>query len=239
MQKLTFKKDQIVASFWDTEAEDWQDRSLSESSLPLSWFLPYETFVEDDVTLRDILDQLELHASYINLIFINYLKGIPYSDLVNELKNMEQIEPLHKIDAVCLLWGSEVKQLDSEENSIQVYSTLMGLEMAEDEDSGDDELFNIHEITPAQLLDSEFIVDDLIEFYPDESPEETILDGVTSWTLFDVLRSILNELSTYSIVAGIFKRSETEGDAPISSTDLFEHMEDLDKFFNSDQTPRK
>lgn len=41
MQKLTFKKDRLVASFWDSEKEDWQERDLAESSLPLSWFFPY------------------------------------------------------------------------------------------------------------------------------------------------------------------------------------------------------
>jgi hypothetical protein len=241
MQKLTFKKDKIIASFWDTESEDWQDRSLSESNLPISWFLPYETYVDDGVTLRDILIQLEEHSTYLNLIFINYLKGIPFSDLINELKNIEQVETPHKIDAICLMWASEVKPPtdEDEESFIQIYSTLMGLTMAEDEDLEEDELFSIHEVTSTQLLDSEFVIDDIIEFYTDDKPEETILDGVTSWTLYDVLKSILNDLSTYSIVSGLFKRSEGSAEAPIQITELLEHLADLDKFFKSDQTSRK
>lgn len=240
MQKLTFKKDRLVASFWDTEAEDWQERDLAESSLPLTWFLPYETYVDEGVSLADMLRLLKPHESYINLVFIHYLKGIMFGDLVDELISTKSQEEFHKIDAVCLMWVSQVKPIEGdEENLLDTQPVLMGLEMSEDDEGEDDEFHSIHEVTPTQLLESEFVIDDLIEFYTHEDPDETLLSGVTSWTLFDVLRSVLSELSTYCLVSGLLKRVDSESVAPIDSIELFDHLSDLDKFFNSGQIVKR
>lgn len=240
MQKLTFKKDRLVASFWDPEIEDWQERDLSESSLPLSWFLPYETYVDEGVSLNNILTLLQPHESYLNLIFVNYLKGIPFSDLVEELRSAEDQDDFHKIDALCLMWIAQVKPIEGdEENEIEVQPAIMGLEMSDDEDGEDDEFHSMHEVTPAQLLKTDFVMDDLIEFYTGSEPEDTILSGVTSWTLFDFIRAVLGEISTYCLVSGLLRRNGTDSSAPINSIELFDHLADLDKFFNLGQIVKR
>lgn len=237
MQKLTFKKDQIIASFWDNDTETWQDRSLAESSLPLSWFLPYETFVEDGVTLRDILTLLEPHSQYINIIFLNYLKGLPFQELLEKVNQVNQEDLGLSVDAVCLMWISEIKPIDGDDMpSIQVYPTMMSLEMSDDEDAEEDEFHSIHDISPTQLLDSSLAIDDIFEIYEEAEPDELIFEGVTNWTLYDFIRTIVNEVSTYAIVLGVLNRADLKtAEAPISSTELFEHMSDLDNFFNISQ----
>src|SRR5690606_28466762 len=147
MQKLTFKKNKLVALFWDSEKEDWQERDLAESNLPISWFFPYETYVDEGVSLNDILTLLKPYESYLNLMFINYIKGIPFSDLVDKLKNADSGEELQKIDAICLLWIAQVKPTSGEEPSIEVQPVIMGLEMSEDEDLENAEFHSIYEVT--------------------------------------------------------------------------------------------
>lgn len=238
MQKLTFKKDRLVALFWDSEKEDWQERDLAESNLPLPWFFPYETYVDEGVSLNDILTLLKPYESYLNLMFINYIKGIPFSDLVDKLKNADSGEELQKIDAICLLWIAQVKPTSGEEPSIEVQPVIMGLEMSEDEDLENAEFHSIYEVTPAQLLNNEFVIDDLIEFFSDSDPDDVTLSGITSWTLFDFLRTVLGELSTYCLVSGLLKRNDSDT-APIDSIELFDCLEDLDKFFSSGQSVKR
>ena len=234
MQKLTFTKSGIIASFWDSESENWQERPLLESALPISWFLPYETFVEEDVTLNDILTHITEYHLHLDLIFVNYLKGIPVETLIDNLKNARPWDERVKVDAMCLLWFASSKSIEGEEDpQLDTYPTLMGLEMSEDEDLDEDEFHSMHEVTITQMMNSPFILDDLIEFFEAEDPEEILLSGVTSWTLFDFLRSIFGELVVYSLTCGIFQRVEGDVEPPISSTELFEHLDDLDKFFKT------
>ena len=90
MQRITFKKDKIVVSFWDSDSDTWQERPISKSDLPLPWFLQYETFVDEDVTIREILTQLKPHAQYLNIIFLSYLKGILFQDLLDKVSKVNQ-----------------------------------------------------------------------------------------------------------------------------------------------------
>jgi hypothetical protein len=232
MQKITFHKKSIQVSFWDETAEDWQDRDISKSELPITWYLPYEVFVEEGVTIREVLTLLKPYSEQINYVFINYLKTVSFESLLESLFGADREDTLDDdVSLICMLWVGQVKPLDDEEDELSAYPTLMALDATGDEDSDEDEFISIHEISITQLLDKPLIIDDLLEYVDDLMDSQ--FSGITSWSLFDFIRTLANELTTYSFVTGVFPKSELDNLPPLSSTELFEHMEDLDDFFKN------
>ena len=180
MQKITFNKKSILISFWDEAGEKWIDRNIAEADLPISWYLPYEVFVEPKVTIRDVLRLLEPYSDQLNFIFINYMRGLLFNDIVKLLTSAKNEKSKLKVDAVCLIWVGEIKPINEEEESIDIYPTLMALDMDElDPDGENDTFHSALDINIKQLLDSELVVDDLLELYRAEEPDETEFSGVT------------------------------------------------------------
>ena len=236
MQKITFNKKSILISFWDETNEKWIDRNIAEADLPISWYLPYEIFIEPKVTIREVLKLLEPYAEQVNFIFINYLRGILFDDLMKVLTSAKNEKSKVKVDAMCLIWVGEIKPINEEEDeeSIDIYPTLMALDMDElDPDGENDKFYSALDVNVKQLLDSELVVDDLLELYREEDPDETEFSGITSWSMFDFVRGLLGELVMYAFANRMVQISELSNLPPLTAAELFKHMENLDKFFKN------
>ena len=237
MQKVTFTKDSINFSFWDESNESWIDKSISESELPITWFLPYQTYVDKGVTIRQILNVLKAYEPEINFMFVNYLKGMLLVDLIKMFDEASsESSSIEKVDAICLIWSGQMQPVETDEGYyINIQPGLMALEIDESLEEND-QFHDIYEISIDQLLNKPLIMDDFIEFYDESDSDEVILSGSTNWTLFDFLRSLLNDIMMYAYVVKIFPTdSSTMKLPPMTSRDLFDHMENLDKFFKRGQ----
>ena len=239
MQKITFTKKAILISFWDESQEKWQDRDISESQLPISWYLPYEVFIEPKVTIRDILTLLEPYFDHLSFIFVNYLKGLSLDDVKKCLTDSKSEKPIVKIAAMCLIWVGEIKEIEGDEESIDIYPTLMALEIDADDPGGENDTFHSAlDVNLKQLMDSEFVLDDLLEIYREDDPEQTEVTGVTGWSLFDFIRGLLSELVIYSFANRLIQLSELSNMPPLTADELFKHMDNLDKFYKNERKIR-
>jgi hypothetical protein len=230
MNKLTFTKKSILFSLWDESSTKWIQRDITETDLPITWYLPYEVFVDEGVTLRDVIQLLTPYTQSLNFVFVSYLKGLLFEEVLDSLQTSEVRTTSIKADAICMLWVGQIKPLDDEDDSIDMYPTLMALEMGEDEDGEEDEFHSIYELSVNQLLDKQLVLDDFLEFYDESQPEETTFSGVTNWSFFDFTRCILSELVMHCFTNGLFPTSDAHIN-PMTSTELFEHLDQLDIFF--------
>lgn len=228
MEKIIFKKEALIASFWDTESVKWINKPIASSNLPISWFLPYRVEIEEGLTIKEILILLEPYVEQIDYIFVNYLKGLQFQTLTTALFEATSEEESIKIDATCLVWASDIK-LEDEDYLTDIYPTLMALELGPDEE--DSELHPLHDMSASQLLNKELILDDLMELYEISDPETILFDGIVNWKLFDLLSGLLSELAIYAYGTGLVNFSEGSGLVPINSVDLFDHIDSLENFF--------
>jgi hypothetical protein len=236
MEKITFTKTDILYSFWDESSGKWIERSLSTSELPFSWYLPYEVYIDSDVTLLDLFDKLEKYSNLINVIFINHLKAIPLETLISLLKQNLDTPSNHEIDNLCILWSGEVKSVKNiEEPLINQTPAIMGLQFdntTDTLDEADDTLYSIRDMSVSQILELPIILDDILEFIDPDDDTDIILEGITSWTLYDVLGIICTELSTYCFVKGLLSKTYGIKTTPLAASEFFDYLETLDKFFN-------
>lgn len=230
MEKLTFTKDSINASFWNPEIAKWEIKPVESTGLPITWFLPYEVEIEDEVTVAQILKLIEPYSEQINFVFMNYLKGLQFSTLQEALSSAKSGKDSIEADVVCLLLASELKELD-EEYQVDTFPTIMALEVGEDEDSDDDQFHPLHDMSVSQLLNTPLFLDDWLEFYEESDPTDTLFECSVKWSLFDFLRGLLSELAIYAYGVGLVTFAEGSGLVPINSQELFEHINILDNFF--------
>ena len=230
MEKIIFKKEALLASFWDVSEIKWVNRPVASSELPITWFLPYIVEIEEGLTIREILGLISPYIEQIDFIFINYLKGLSYQKLVDALFSSPITEEVHKSDATCLLWVAEVKTVNGE-NHTDVCANLTSIEFGPDEDEDDSVLYPLTDMTISQLLDKELVLDDWLELANVMSPDEILYEGVNQWTLFDFIGGILSELAIYAYSTGLVSFEEGSGLVPINSIDLFDHIDSLDNFY--------
>lgn len=223
-------------SLWDETDEKWIERNILESNLPITWYLPYEVYLEENITVADVLDLLSEYTDQINFIFINYSKGIPFEEIVKCLVEAKPKKSNLKIDSVCLLWIGELSEADEEFDEVEIYPAMMALEIDEtDPDGENDQLYNISELNIKQLMNSNLVLDDILEIYRTDGSEEIAVSAITSWTLFDFIRGLLNDLLSYAIINRLLLVSEFSKVPPLNSEELFNHLDNLDKFFKSGQ----
>lgn len=232
MQKITFTKDSILVSIWDEVGEKWQDRSIADSNLPLSWYLPYEVFIDPGVTIKDVLGHLTRYLEQVNFLFINQLRGLSLDDVIKILEEAKSEKSKIQADEMCIIWVGKIID-DDEDDMINIYPALMAIEI--DPDSDVETFHSAHDLEVDQLLGLEFSVDDFLELFNENNPAQTELSGIVSWRMFDFIGGLLEELVTYSFANRLIQISELSNLPPMTSIELFKHMESLDKFFNNGQ----
>jgi hypothetical protein len=162
------------------------------------------------------------------------MRGLPFDELVKLLNSAKIEKSKVEVDAVCLIWVGEIKPVTDDEDAVDIYPTLMALAMDELDPEGENDKFHsVLDINVKQLLESELVVDDLLELYRAEEPEDTEVSGIASWSLFDFMRGLLGELVMYAFANRMVQLSELSNLPPLTADELFKHMENLDKFFKN------
>lgn len=240
MDKIKILKDSIVYSQFNETSGAWMDIDIANSELPITWYLPYDVELEDGITIKEVLSQLEKYAQQLNFIFINQLKGLQIENLTQLIQTASIPDSELEMDVLCLLWACETKPGDDEFQAINMYPLIMALEMSEDDDDdSEDALHNIYDLSANQLLNTRLVLDDLLEIYTHNDDEDPVFTGITAWPLYDFIRTLCNELVVYTYSSGTFPTVKDGESLKLTIDELFEHIEDLDKFFKKDNPSKK
>lgn len=236
MHHITITKTTMLASIWDDLLSEWRDEDIAISDLPIVWYFSHDVVIEENVTLRDIITQLKNHANILNIVFVSYLIGISIESLYESLLIEEPIASDNDIDTICLLWIAESSTVE-DIVQLNMYPTMMALQVLSEEDDDDDTepdaFYSIRELTCSQLLDTSFILDDIFELYDEADPDDVIYSGTVTWSLYDLIKAVLTDLTTYSLTTGKFKKPDSIEITPMTVPELFVHLDKLDKFFSN------
>jgi hypothetical protein len=178
-----------------------------------------------------VLTLLSAYTDELNFMFVNYLKTIPYEKLVSVLIESDDIEHSNEIDSICLLLAGQIKEIEDSETLLITQPRLMAFEIIDEDRVDDDDLYSVLEISVKQLLDTQFILDELVEYYDDVNPDDEPFSGLVDWTLFQFISGLFSELAVYALIKGLMPGVENLAFAPLTVSQLFEHLEELDQYY--------
>jgi hypothetical protein len=231
MDKLTIRKTGLYFSFWDESSEDWIERSIADSSVPLTWYLNYPIQFDGQLTVRELLTVLKPYSDILDLVMIRELAGTTLADIYKLLDEGSptgaDILPSH----VYLIKLADAIPTKQEEEFIFLnsYPVLLGV-TEDDETVEDDELYSLSSMNFLDWCDLPIGVDDFLE-YIDSETEDTLLEGMINWTLYEALSAILHQISVTIQINQTSIVNSNPDSGPIQMADVFEWLDDLDRIF--------
>lgn len=233
MHKVTISKSGLFFSFWDDSTENWIQKSLADSTLPITWFMNYAVEIEEGLTVRSVLNLLKPYSEAVQFYFIQSLAGIDLAEIFM-LSDQATINAA-KIDAtqVFLLKIADVGKITEAEevfNFFEVQTVLMGLEIIDEDNSELDVLHPLASINFQDWCDLPLIADDWLEFI-DPKTETVYFEGLTNWTFAEVISTILSQaaitLQITQTVSDDYLTSPVK-DGPVEISHIWDWLDDLD-----------
>lgn len=231
MQRILIKKDAIIFSYWEEQSASWIDRNIKENNLPISWYLPYSIEIEKGVTLRDFLTLISYYEKEIELIFANYLAGIPMSVIRKQIESSDFVKKDLPINTLYLFKIGEINYVQDEELPlINIYPVLVGLYERENEIINED-VYYLSTYDVRNWVDHRIEIDDLIEF-TNVSTAEVETTGLINWNFFEMISTILYQVSiSFQVSKAILVNNDQLVSGPMLIDELFIWIDELDRIF--------
>jgi hypothetical protein len=233
MQNITLTKTGIYFPYWDEPSATWIDKEIKEAKLPISWYLQYPVQADEDLTVRDILMLIKPYYEQIHFIFSNSLEGVNLTDVYQLLEHPFKTDNPAPMNVLYMFKIGEASPLvDDDRLFYNMYPVLMGIYTTEEIEEED--IYHLSSYDIRTWCDLPFAIDGSFEF-TNITNEELVLDGVISWTLYEVLTCVLSQLSvTMQITETIpIKANSTILCGPILIGELLIWFEDLDRILLS------
>jgi len=231
MQTVTIKKDGIFFSFWDEQVASWVDRNILDSDFPISHYLPYNTRVEGEITIRDFLKHLSHFRPQVQQIFANALSGITCDQIAEIIETSKKPKSNVPMNAVYLFKMGKVFPVKDEEiDYLSTYSVLMGLFVEENVE--EDKVYHLSAFDVRDWVDLPFAIDSFME-YTDVQTEEILLNGLIDWKFFEVIHAVLNQITlTFQIrqMTSTVDLKKLES-GPMLIGELLVWIDELDRIF--------
>jgi hypothetical protein len=232
-QAITLKKDGIYFMYWDESTTTWLDKEIQTEQLPISWYLQYPVQADENVTVRDILLLLKPYIEHIQLIFANSLEGVNLSDVYDMLGQPMIKDTDIPINFIYLFKIGEASPIPEEDYMFySMYPVLMGVYESEEIESED--IYHLSSYDIRIWCDLPFAIDGFFE-YTDLTNDETVMHGITDWTLYEVILGILSQLAVSLQITKTIPITEnsTIDTGPVQIAELLTWLEDLDRILLS------
>jgi len=235
MEKIVIKPDGAFYAYLDEDTNEWKEKDLINSTLPISWYLPMQLEVHMGVSIKRILDLFERYNEQLSFIYARALKTLTMDDVTKILAEVPDAES-STLKSTCVVWVGDIhpsKEEDEEDDELITITTALigmdtvGLEEMEEIDEG---VFQLTNFNIAEWIKLPLYIDEYIDFV--RVGEETeALKGTYFWTLHDLFDCILNEISLTMFVSGLATSPDVEvlsKSAQMNISEFFDFLDDLD-----------
>ena len=173
MEKIIIKKSGLYFSFWDEPTLSWNDRLISDSDLPITWYFQYSIEIEEFLTISDLLLLFAQYQEDLEFAFSKSLLIVPFNEIlsiINKPVGPSLIEPTE----LYLIKLGEIRKSEISIPYIISYPTLMGLEVI-GETGDDDVLYSLTDIAFDDWRTLTIQIDDYLEYMDTEKNEVEFL----------------------------------------------------------------
>ena len=238
MHKVSINKTGLLFSFWDDQSEKWIQRSISDSNLPINWFMNHAVEIEEGLSVRGILDLLKPHSKELQEYFIQNLAGVALDELIMIADSSKIYQEKIAPTEVFLLKIAEVSKIMENEkpiNFLEIHPVLMGIEVVKEDDPDQDVLHPLTSISFEDWCNLPLVADDWLELIDSET-SAVYFEGVVNWTLHEVIATILSQSAITVKASQAVSTSSTTSpikEGPVEISHVWDWLDDLDNFFLS------
>lgn len=209
MNKVIIDKQKIYYATFKEDEKKWIKQDIARLENPFSWYLPYTVEIEKKVTVKDILLHLKRHENHVSLIFCGYLGDAKLDDFIREVNVEPDLDFKEKIELIEFYWNAELEPLPEENGfgefaihnnpSIRGVNTIQAGQSEIDEDF--DEEVDLSLVALRNYANDVVTVNSYVEYATLEELTEplpnVLMDGEIKWTLFNLISTLLTEISFY------------------------------------------
>jgi len=198
MFKIKIHKDKITYNIFNEDSNKWEEQIDLDNSSMLSKYFNNEVEISEDVTFEDVMNILERFENDVNYCFAAYSQCIPLKTYLKEMRT----DITHDLEIVQieLFRKGEISASEfSLNNSIRGF---MSEESAERLGEEIDKPLSVDTYHVNALKKSKFYLNDNIVIVDYGNPsssvnneENMIFDGFASWTLHDLISTIMSVLT--------------------------------------------
>lgn len=228
MQRITIKEDGIYFSFWQEESTDWIEQNINDANFPFAWYLTYPVQIEDGITLKTILSHLAKYKDEIESIFVNALFGVKFNTIYDVINSTKSSDFETQLNVIYLFKIGELLPADKEYNLLRITPVIMGIYL--EDEINDEDVYHLSSFPIGNWSDLPIAVDYFME-YVDSQSDEPVLSGVVSWNFFEIVHTILSQISLTLRIMEIVpvKVGSNLESGPMTITELFNWITDLDR----------
>lgn len=209
MNKVIVDKQKIYFASYKEAEKKWIKQDVLRLGNPFPWYLPYAVEIEKKVTVKDLLMHLKRHEDHVSLIFCGYLGDAKLEDFIKEVQLEPDLDFKEKIELIEFYWNAELEPLSEEDGfgeftiinnpSIRGINAIKAGETEIEEDF--DEEIDLSLVALRNYANDVVTVNSYVEYATlDELSEplpNVLMDGEIKWTLFDLISTLLTEISFY------------------------------------------
>lgn len=196
MQKVIIHKDKITLAIFDEAKETWHETEISKDGERLGKYFNKLVEVKEDVKVEDFMNLLHRHEQEIDYCFSAFMDELPFSLFYADM-NSGVGEGNSDLEAVEMFWSIEIIN-----NELIMLGTLRGW-LSEDRAKELDVSMDIpHDISFLSLSLWKNAFFEVNEFYTlrdlghiDNLEEKILHEGINRWTLFELIRDFLCEIT--------------------------------------------
>lgn len=231
MEKILITPQGVYYCYFDEESDKWIEVETSESTLPVSWYLPMQTEFADGLTVKKFLEHFTKYSDQLNFIYAHALKTLTMEDINKIIEQGDDSAEPSNLTATALVWVGEMFDRPDEDVDLQINSALVGLD-AEDleENLFEDDVFMLANFDFVEWCKLPMIMDDYLDFMrPDD--EKEVFAGIYRWTLHDVMTTIFSEISLNLFVSGLVSNPDVVVQSPrMGIQEFFKFLDGIEDF---------
>ena len=206
MNIIKIKKLNITSNEFDEEKNTWEEIDITKLEYPFTRYFGQPVEVDKDVTVEDLMIHIKKHSELINLCFYSYLDGesiIPYCDLA-----LSEPDEKHFIDTIEFFWANELL-----ENEYYLFGTFHGI-ITKEENFNQIEASRVNSFALDLTLINNwkhcniFINDGMRASTIDDNEKGQVMQLRNRWTLFQLLKYFLSDLTCYGSLEDLIKEKE-------------------------------
>lgn len=229
MEKILLTGEGFFYCYFDEESQNWIEKDASESTLPISWYLPMQVEFGEGLTVKNFLETFAKYQEQLNFVYAHALKTLTMEDIDKIVMQGDPSSQPSNLTATCLVWVGEIFDRLDEDIDLNINSALVGLDSEDpEEDLGADDVYQLTNFDFAEWCKLPLIMDDYLDFMR-ATDEKEALGGIYRWTLHDVFTTIFSEISLNLFVAGLVQHPDVEVHSPkMGIEELFNFLDGLD-----------